>query len=112
MLVKAESALDHVRAAERALLTLQGRSAESANLRNNFMTAGGGQEWDPQAGAVRNVPQRVIDLRTGREVGAAQGGGQAPSDNHIAWLKQNPGQAGNFDQIYGQGAAKRALGGR
>ncbi len=63
-------------AAERALLTLQGRSAESANLRNNFMTAGGGQEWDPQAGAMRNVPQRVIDLRTGREVGAAQSGAQ------------------------------------
>ena len=35
------------------------------------MVVGGGQEWDAQAGAMRNVPQRVIDLRTNRDIGAA-----------------------------------------
>lgn len=41
------------------------------NLKDNFMVVGGGQEWDAQAGAMRNVPQRVIDLRTNRDIGAA-----------------------------------------
>ena len=41
------------------------------SLKDNFMVVGGGQEWDAQAGAMRNVPQRVIDLRTNRDIGAA-----------------------------------------
>ena len=50
------------------IMALNGKSP-SDNLRNNFMTVGGGQEWDAQAGTMRNVPQRLIDLRTGQEVG-------------------------------------------
>lgn len=50
------------------IMALNGNSP-SDNLRNNFMTVGGGQEWDAQAGTMRNVPQRLIDLRTGQEVG-------------------------------------------
>jgi hypothetical protein len=42
------------------------------NLRDNFMTVGGGQEWDAQAGVMRNVPQRLVDLRTGQETGGPQ----------------------------------------
>ena len=38
------------------------------NLRDNFMAVGGGQEWDDQAGVMRNVPQRLVDLRTSRVV--------------------------------------------
>lgn len=38
------------------------------NMRDNFMVVGGGQEFDAQAGVMRNVPQRLIDLRTGQEV--------------------------------------------
>ena len=51
------------------------------NLRDNFMAVGGGQEWDAQAGVMRNVPQRLVDLRTGREVGVSgqqQGQGGLP----------------------------------
>lgn len=42
------------------------------DLRNNFMTVGGGQEWDAQAGVMRNVPQRLVDLRSGQEAGSPQ----------------------------------------
>lgn len=42
------------------------------NLRDNFMAVGGGQEWDAQAGVMRNVPQRLVDLRNGQEVGGQQ----------------------------------------
>lgn len=39
------------------------------NMRDNFMAVGGGQEFDATANVMRNVPQRLIDLRTGQEVG-------------------------------------------
>lgn len=57
-------------------------SGKSDNLRDNFMTVGGGQEYDQQAMTMRNVPQRLIDLRTGNEVG---GGDRAPPP-----IDQNP----------------------
>lgn len=49
---------------------LQGKS--EGNLRDNFIQLGGGQEWDSAANAMRNIPQRLIDLRTLQEVGGAQ----------------------------------------
>ena len=49
------------------LRELQGKS--EGNLRDNFMPLGGGQEWDSAANTMRNIPQRLIDLRTGQEVG-------------------------------------------
>lgn len=45
-------------------------SGNQENMKDNFMTVGGGQEWDANAGVMRNVPQRLVDLRTGRDVGA------------------------------------------
>ncbi len=45
---------------------LNGSGGSQENLRNNFMQLGGGQEMVD--GALRNVPQRLIDLRTGQEV--------------------------------------------
>ena len=49
------------------LRELQGKS--EGNLRDNFMPLGGGQEWDSAANTMRNIPQRLIDLRTMQEVG-------------------------------------------
>jgi hypothetical protein len=44
-------------------------SGKVSDPKDNFMVVGGGQEWDEKAGAMRNVPQRLIDLRTGQDVG-------------------------------------------
>lgn len=59
---------------------LQALSGKSDNLKDNFMVVGGGQEWDANAMAMRNVPQQLIDLRTGRPVtgGQAQAPAQGP----------------------------------
>lgn len=58
------------------IAALSGKSAGAA--KDNFMVVGGGQEWDQASGLMRNVPQRLIDVRTGKEVGvsAGQQGGQ------------------------------------
>lgn len=45
---------------------LNGSDGSQENLRNNFMQLGGGQEMVD--GVLRNVPQRLVDLRTGQEV--------------------------------------------
>ena len=58
---------------------LQALSGKSDSLKDNFMVVGGGQEWDANAMAMRNVPQRVIDLRTGQAVGGGGQGGQQTS---------------------------------
>jgi hypothetical protein len=67
-------------AEERAAVAKQIRDLSGkgdGNLRDNFMTLGGGQEWDTTANTMRNVPQRLVDLRTGQEVGQ-NAGRQAP----------------------------------
>lgn len=59
---------------ERAAIAQQIRdlSGKVESAKDSFMAVGGGQEWDPQANAMRNVPQRLVDLRTGREVAGGQ----------------------------------------
>lgn len=59
------------KAASDTLLALQGKTE---NAKDNVITLGGGQEWDAAAGMMRNVPQRAIDLRTGREIGGLPAG--------------------------------------
>lgn len=59
----------------RTLAALTGKSAGAA--KDNFIVVGGGQEADPATGQLRNVPQRLIDVRTGQEVGVPAG--QKPS---------------------------------
>lgn len=54
---------------------IQDLTGKPGSIKDNFLTAGGGQEWDAQGGLMRNVPQRVIDLRTGQEIGS---GSQRP----------------------------------
>ena len=55
-----------------SVLAPLGKTAND-NMRDNFMAVGGGQEYDQAAGVMRNVPQRLIDLRTGKVVGADGG---------------------------------------
>ncbi len=62
----------------RQLLTLSGKDPK-ASMKDNFMVVGGGQEWDAQANSMRNVPQRLIDLRTGLPVGGGAQGTQSAS---------------------------------
>lgn len=53
-----------------ALATMRALSGkEGSSLKDNVVVLGGGQEYDAQAQMLRNVPQRVVDLRTGQEVG-------------------------------------------
>lgn len=54
-----------------ALATMRALSGKGeGSLKDNYISLGGGQEWDAQAGTMRNVPQRLVDLRNGQEVGA------------------------------------------
>lgn len=67
-------------AVARKIAALAGKTTDP---KDNFMVVGGGQEWDASAGAMRNVPQRLVDLRTGQDVGATSQGGKplpAPAD--------------------------------
>lgn len=57
-------------------------SGKSESLKDSVVIAGGGQEWSQDGGVMRNVPQRVIDLRTGREIGGNQ--------NQLPPLNQHP----------------------
>lgn len=52
---------------------------DSKSLKDNFMAVGGGQEWDAQAGVMRNVPQRLVDLRTVQTVGGGAAQSSGPS---------------------------------
>ena len=81
------------------LLTLSGKDPK-ASAKDNFMVVGGGQEWDAQANSMRNVPQRLIDLRTGLPVGGDVGGAKAPT-TAVDFLKKNPSQAQAFKDKYG-----------
>ena len=73
---------EKARAAEQ-IRALSGKDNQQS-LKDNFMTAGGGQEFDEKAGIMRNVPQRLIDLRTGQDVSGQQQGpkriGNSPYD--------------------------------
>lgn len=90
------------------LMDFEGKTQQA----DPYLVVPGGQQIDPVTQRAYNTPSSVFNRQTGQWMQAPQvQGGTAPSENHVAWLKQNPGQAANFDQIYGVGAAKRALGG-
>ena len=96
---------------ERSAIAQQMRDLGGKEFPNRFTVVPGGQEWDANAGAMRNVPGRVINNQTGLDVERpTQGAGQQPVANHIAALKKNPEQAAMFDSVYGKGAAARYLG--
>lgn len=90
------------------LMDFEGKTQQA----DPYLVVPGGQQIDPVSQRAYNTPSSVFNRQTGQWMQQPQGQvGGAPSENHVAWLKQNPGQAANFDQIYGVGAAKRALGG-
>lgn len=97
---------DRARIAEQ-IRALQGKSTDG---KDRFMAVGGGQTWDPQAGAVVNVPQRLFDTVTQQYVdGATAAPAATPPDGAVAMLKKDPKLAAQFDQKYGQGASARYL---
>ncbi|MEG2266912.1 MAG: hypothetical protein RSC68_21595, partial [Acinetobacter sp.] len=50
--------------------------AKDQNGRDRYMTVGGGQEWDQQAGVMVNRPQQIFDTQTKQyvELGNSQQG--------------------------------------
>lgn len=80
-------------------------SGKNESLKDNFLTAGGGQEWDSQGGLMRNVPQRVIDLRTGQEIGSGsqQPAQKAPAVGEVRGQYRfkggNPADQKNWEKI-------------
>lgn len=89
-----------------SLNALQGKN-QSQSLRDNFMTVGGGQEWDATAGVMRNVPQRLVDLRTGQDVSGQPGQGtQSSGPPKVGAVQQgfrfkggNPADRNNWERI-------------
>jgi hypothetical protein len=63
------------------LLTMSNKDPK-ASAKDNFMVVGGGQEWDAQANSMRNVPQKLIDLRTNLAVSGPPNGG-SPSASFV-----------------------------
>ena len=90
--------------AQRNLAALSGNTEDA---RKNVVTLGGGQEWDAQANAMRNVPQRAIDLRTGQEIGV-RAGGQAQA--MPPGMTRQVGTAGG-KPVYEDANGKRFVGG-
>lgn len=60
--------------AAQRLRDLQGKTT---NPKDDLVVVGGGQEWDANAGAMRNVPQRVFDARTRQWVDGGREAAQA-----------------------------------
>ena len=60
--------------------------------------------------ATKSATEDVVDIRTGRSIMNQGGQSRAPNADALNYLKKNPDAAAYFDELYGQGAAARALG--
>lgn len=69
VLTNPNSTLEQRQQAQQALRAMSGKAEE-----NRFTVVPGGQEWDSQAGAMRNVPARVLNNQTGQFVEQPAGG--------------------------------------
>ena len=65
--------------AETSLQALSGRQQQA----NRFTVVPGGQEWDATAGAMRNVPARVLDNQSGQFVQDQVAGAQQPQQRTV-----------------------------
>lgn len=57
---------------------IRGFSGKGGDQANRFTTVSGGQEWDQQAGVMRNVPGRVLNNQTGQFIDHEQAKPLAP----------------------------------
>lgn len=69
--------------AESVLKKIQALSGKTSDPAARYTAVSGGQEWDAQAGAMRNVPGRVLNNQTGQWVQDGPAAVQAP-------IGQNP----------------------
>lgn len=71
---------------ERSAITEQIRqlsnpSGDRRSPKDNYITVGGGQEWDEQSGTMRNVPTRIFDIENQQYITEAQ---------NLPPIEQNP----------------------
>lgn len=95
--------------AQRSLVALSGKSAADRMQVVNLPDTDNGQGQVLKGGQalVRTLEDGTVEQVP---IGGQQGGAKPqPLNNHVAALKANPGQAAFFDEIYGKGAAAKAL---
>ncbi len=78
-------------------LTSFGVKFDEKPLKDNYLVVGGGQEADPATGALRTLPQTAFDLRTGKQISAAQASPSGVPATYEEYAKvvraANPGQS-------------------
>lgn len=94
------------KAAAKKLAVLSDKDGKSDNLKDNFIVVGGGQEYDQASGTMRNVPQTLVDLRTGQPVALPAQQGQAgvkPSSDGLvagqAYPRTRNGVTANYEYL-------------
>ena len=94
--------------AQRSLSALSGKTAADRMQVVNLPDTDNGQGQVLKGG---QALVRTLEDGTVEQVPiGTQRGATAPLANHVAALKANPKQAAQFDEIYGPGAAARAIG--
>ena len=72
-----QRAYDAAKTPEERATIAQRLHGKETSPKDDLIVVGGGQEWDANAGAMRNVPQRVLDARTRQWVDGGREAAQA-----------------------------------